>query len=750
MKLYRWISLLVVLFLFVSCVPGQNGGGFIPGFGSTATPLPTASINVTHAPDARVAMQAFLDAWKSEDYPTMYGMLTKVSQDAITQEDFATRYKDAMDAMSLADFKYQILSVLTNPYTAQSAFHVTYQSVLVGNLERDLVAHLALEEGQWRVQWDDGLILPELQGGNQLAMDYKIPARGDIYDRQGQAIVTQSEAYAIGIVPGQIAEKGENFLLDELSKVTGFYPAAIRALYEDAAPDWYIPVGEVSAAEAERLLQLNLGGLVLTPYQSRFYNNGGLASQTIGYTQYISPEQLEEYRRKGYRGDERVGMSGIEMWGEQYLGGKRGGSLYVIGKDGQIITRLGNSDPQPADSIYLTIDGNLQLHAQRAIAGFRGAVVVLERDTGRVLAMASSPGFDPNLFEPTNVNTQYLQNDLLTNTQQPLVNRATQGQYPLGSVFKIITFSAALESGAYTPETTYDCQYDFTELNDRVRHDWTWDHCQQELQATGECSTQPSGTLTLPEGLMRSCNPWFWHIGVGLFSSGRTTAVTDMARAFGLGQRTGIDQVDESTGNVTDPTDVLVAVNEAIGQDPILVTPLQVASFIAAVGNGGTLYRPQLIEKVQPVYGDPTVVFKPEARATLPLSPQNLKTLQDALISVVKNDRGTAHYRLRGLDIPVAGKTGTAESGIPGEPHAWFTGYTYASENTGLPDIAIAVVLENAGEGSDYAAPVFRRVVETYFYGRPQALYWWELEMGVTRTPTPFGGIPTRTPKKRP
>jgi penicillin-binding protein 2 len=223
-----------------------------------------------------------------------------------------------------------------------------------------------------------------------------------------------------------------------------------------------------------------------------------------------------------------------------------------------------------------------------------------------------------------------------------------------------------------------------------------------------------------------------------------------MARAFGLGQRTGIDQVDEATGNITDPTDVLVAANEAVGQDPVLVTPLQVATFIAAVGNGGTLYRPQLIEKVQPVYGDPTVVFKPEARATLPLTPQNLKTLQDALISVVKNDRGTAYYRLRGLDIPVAGKTGTAESGIPGEPHAWFTGYTYASENTGLPDIAIAVVLENAGEGSDYAAPVFRRVVETYFYGRPQALYWWELEMGITRTPTPFGGIPTRTPKKRP
>ena len=175
--------------------------------------------------------------------------------------------------------------------------------------------------------------------------------------------------------------------------------------------------------------------------------------------------------------------------------------------------------------------------------------------------------------------------------------------------------------------------------------------------------------------------------------------------------------------------------------------PLQVAVMVAAVGNGGTLYRPQLVEKIQPVDGEPTVVFKPEARGTLPLRADNLKVLQDALISVTHNPLGTARFPLRGLDIPVAGKTGTAESGS-GNPHAWFAGYTYANEeDTALPNIAIAVVLENGGEGSEYAAPIFRRMVDVYYTGGPRALLPWEAGYGVPKTPTPIGGIPTKTPK---
>jgi len=365
--------------------------------------------------------------------------------------------------------------------------------------------------------------------------------------------------------------------------------------------------------------------------------------------------------------------------------------------------------------------------------------------------MASSPGYDPNLFDPNNFNNGYLMSDLLNSQDKPLVNRATQGELPLGSVFKVVTFSAALDSGLYEPQTTYDCQYDFTELQKYggpVLHDWTWTHCQNRQAAGKQCDTsdsKPSGLLTLPEGLMRSCNPYFWHIGLDLYNNNRAGDIANMARAFGLGAPTGINVVPEASGNIDIPTNPIDATNQAIGQGTVTVTPLQVARLIAAIGNGGTLYRPQLIEKIIPVQGDPVSVFKPEATGTLPLQSNNLKTLQDAMFSVVHNPLGTAYYRFIGLNFNIYGKTGTAESGN-GNSHAWFAGYTDDVKDTGQPDIAIAVVLENQGEGSDWAAPLFRAMIESYYYGKPQSRPWFSSGFGAPLyTPTPLGGIPTKT-----
>lgn len=753
-KNYLWFNFLAILLVLTSCTSGVVSNPFSEPE-ATAT-LPNPLVEITSAPDARAAMTIFLEAYKVESYATMYSILSELSQDAISQEDFATRYKETLNALSLTEIETEILSSLMNPYSAQVAFRVTYKTVLSGDLTRDMVANLTLEGGQWHIQWDEGLIMPELVGGNKLVMDYKIPSRGDIYDRDGEPIVAQADAVALGIIPGQINPKSEWSLLAELSQITGKNTEEIAKSYENAGADWYIPVGEATADEAARILRMNLGGLFATPYQARYYFDGGLASQSVGYVINIPAEELEEYQRRGYGGNERVGYAGLEKWGEDYLTGTHGGSLYVVNPDGQIVTRLAQSDPGPSSSLYLTLDNNLQRHTQNAIKGFTGAAVVIERDTGRILAMASSPGFDPNLFEPTNANNQALP-DLLNDYEQPLVNRATQGQYPLGSVFKVITFSSALSSGLYTADTTYECGYHFIELPDRVLNDWTYEHCQDEIRYSyandpenaldiNSCYTKPSGDLTLSESLMRSCNPYYWHIGLDLYSSERTTDIANMARAFGLGQATGLGQVAEASGLIEDPTDAIQAVNQAIGQGTVLVTPLQVAVFMAALGNGGTLYRPQLIEKIQPIDGAPTTVFKPEARSTLPLSPEYLQILQDAMISVIEDKRGTANFRLRGYRIPTAAKTGTAESG-DGAPHAWFAGYTMAKEDTGLPDIAIAVILEHAGEGSDYAAPAFRRIAESYYYGSPQVTYWFETKFGVTKTPTPIGGIPTKTPK---
>jgi penicillin-binding protein 2 len=237
---------------------------------------------------------------------------------------------------------------------------------------------------------------------------------------------------------------------------------------------------------------------------------------------------------------------------------------------------------------------------------------------------------------------------------------------------------------------------------------------------------------------MRSCNPYFWHIGLDLYNYDRKDDIAKMARAFGLGSRTGIGQVEEASGQITDPVTDINAVNQAIGQGDMQVTPLQVARYMAAIANGGTLYRPQLVEKIQPVEGGPKLVFRPEATGTLPVRTENLEIVSEALKMVTQNSRGTARFNLRGLQFDVAGKTGTAESGS-GKSHAWFAGYTLNESDTGQPEIAIAVIVENIGEGSDYAVPIFRAMVETYYYGSPQSVPPYGRIGEPPYTPTPVG-----------
>ena len=740
MKFLRWLDFIALLTFLTAC---SGGSSIFP----TETSLPQPIVTVSPAPKADAALMAYLDAFKAEDYNTMYGSLSKVTQDSITLEDFAKRNRDALNEMSAGSFDYEVLSSLVNPYTSEVNFRITYHTALVGDIQREMIARFALESNQWKLQWDESLILPELAGGNTLRMDYSIPSRGNIYDRKGEVIAAQSDAYAFSIIPGNVTEDSLNVLLTEVWRLCGISPEALSEQIFNTPALFPIQLCEASAQESERIRTVYPSGLEWTPYNARYYFEQGVASNIIGYTLFISEKDMETYRRLGYAGDERVGETGIEQWAEEYLGGQHGGTLYVINPaTGQIVTRVGERAPKPADSVYLTIDRNLQFYTEEAIKGFSGAVVVLERDTGRVLAMASSPDYDSNIFETNNPNSQFHIAEL---SQGQLLNRAAQGQYPLGSVFKLITMAAGMESGLYVPETTFDCQYDWTRLPDQIRHDWTWQHCQDRLQRGLECNTPdsvPSGALTLPEGLMRSCNPLFWDIGLTLFQNNRKNDIANMARAFGLGQPTGIEQITEASGQIVDPPTEIDVVNQAIGQGEVQVTPLQVAVFIAALGNGGTLYRPQLVEKIEPIEGASIPVFKPEARGTLPIQPFRMEIIKEAMINVVQDSRGTANFRLRGLNIPVAGKTGTAESGS-GLPHAWFAGYTMAGESSGLPDIAIAVILENIGEGSDYAAPVFKRIVEVYYNGTPQTLYWFESNFGVTETPTPFGGIPTETPE---
>ena len=737
MKLWRVLAAIIIF--TTGCTAASGGKTTATAFTPTPPGLPTPEVLVTRVPDPESAANVFLEAWKAEDYPKMYSLLTTLSKDAISLEDFAKKYNDTAANLSLQGIEYSVLSTLTSPTSAQIAFRINYKTVLLGDFSRDISMNLDMDKGYWLVEWEDGLILPELKGGNHLSMDYKIPARGNIYDRNEKAIAAQSDAVSLGIVPANINADAEGDLLVILSKLTGIPAPWIRAKYF-GTENYYINVGETSADRYQEYAGslASFSGVEVSPYNTRYYFDGGIAPQVTGYVQLVPAEELDAYKRKGYLGDEKVGVSGLELWAEEKLAGKHGGNLYVIDPQGQIVTRMSSSEPVPAQSVYTTLDKDLQEGAQKALGGMTGSIVVLERDTGRVLAMASSPGYDPNLFDPYNANFQFLGQEI-SDPRNPLVNRAAQGQYPLGSVFKIITLATALESKQFKPEDTYDCQYEFNELPNLTLYDWTYTH-----------EVPPSGLLTLPEGLMRSCNPWFWHIGLTLYKVGLTQTLPDMARSFGLGSFTGIDGVEEEAGNVPDNQNEGDATQLAIGQGSLLVTPLQVARFVAAVGNGGTLYKPQIIEKIAPPDGPATFTFEKQEQGKLPVSPENLKIIQDAMRTVVASPRGTAYRTFINMSTPIYGKTGTAQT-TSDKPHAWFAGYTDAG-NPEKPDIAIVVMLEFQGEGSDWAAPIFRRMVELYYTGQVIRPYPWESSYYVTQTPTDPNQPtpkPTNTPKKK-
>ncbi|MBN2084273.1 MAG: hypothetical protein JW748_03545 [Anaerolineales bacterium] len=714
---------------------------------STATLDPTGistalGIGITKAPTPESAARAFLDGWQSKDYARMYSLLSSLSRDALSEADFQAFYKDVGSQTTLRSLDYKILSVDMTPTEATVQFEVTLHTILVGDITRQPRMLLKFQEGGWKVAWDDKTVLPELENGNRLVIYRDRPARGNIYDRNGLALAAEAEAVEIGIVSGEINDEDQVVAYVALALKTP--REQIRLMIDYDHPDWYTPVGDVAKADILEIygtLQ-NLGGVRLTTTMMRYYFGGGVGAHVVGYTQQPSAETKEEYQARGYAGDERVGASGLEYWGEQFLAGRQGGQLWVTTATGSNLAMLAQSKPQAAMAIYTTLDRDLQQQMEQTLMGpFTGAAVVLNKNTGEVLAMMSSPGYDSNLFDPGSFNGSFnngaLVQSIINDARHPLVNRATRGLYPLGSVFKIITLAAGLESGLFTEDTVYnDVDGYFRELEGFTGTDWVI-----------EKDMKPHGKMTLEQCLERSCNPCFWHVGLELYYQD-AWLVPNMAMAFGLGSATGISFVEEEAGFVPNPGwkhDTQGAdwtggdaLNQAIGQGSLQVTPLQVADFVAAVGNGGTLYRPQILLSIRPPIGEAVLTFKPEVRGMLPVSPENLATIQRGMVGVVNNVKGTARHRFYGISdlVRIAGKTGTAQTTEYDLPHSWFVAYTF-SEKPNKPDIAVAVIVERIGEGSTYAAPMARRIFEIYFQGRPTSYYAWESEYGMRGTNTP-------------
>lgn len=734
MKRHLLVFLITALMLG-ACAPRQtpDDSGF-PLLGPTPTP---------NLGDPDGVANAFLSAWVGGDYDGMYSLLSPTSQTEYTLEAFKETYAGTATAMTLIDVQAAPLSSLRDEggTTARVAFKVTYNTQVLGPIEEELMMNLLLSDGRWGVSWSPTLIFPELAGGNIMQLDIETPSRANIYDRNGEPLVIQdSQTVTLNIVPMEISVGVEQQMLELLATLLRSTPEDVKSRYEGLPTDWWIALGDADAEMVRSYGAVLNGypGIHITEKTGRRYFNV-LAPHLMGYSGQIPAEQIDDYQSRGYQGDEIVGLTGLEYWGESWLAGTRGGVLSAYTSTGQYFGEIARRDPQPSQSVYSTIDRNLQTIVQDAVedayqAGAEtwapraggAAVVAIDVKTGDVLAMTSYPSYDPNVLNPNNNHplfTDTYVTDLFNDPRRPFINRVTQSAYPAGSLFKVIVMAAALDSGLFEDNSLYTCTGLWAEAGENdIREDW---------------KEEGHGDVTLSQGLTASCNTFFYHIGYN-------TALEDpdllprYARDFGLGRDLGMI-IDENAGIVPSPDWLMEtrgeewkladSINLSIGQGDLQVTPMQMAVAVAAIANGGTLYTPQFVEKIGLIGEEPSVVYEPQVLGELSISDEDLQSIRESMRGVIADPvYGTAFYRLSGIEVAAAGKTGTAQVGdATTPPIAWFGGFAPYDD----PQIAIVVMVENGGQGSGVAAPIFRRILEAY-YNTPIASYppdWYNAEL---------------------
>jgi penicillin-binding protein 2 len=460
--------------------------------------------------------------------------------------------------------------------------------------------------------------------------------------------------------------------------------------------------------------QLELPGVSLQVSPQRHYIYGSLAAHLLGYVGEVTVKDLA--RLPDYRMGDEIGKFGLERSWEDTLRGDGGGQEIEVDAVGRRLRLLREIPEKPGDSIILSIDLDLQRAAEEAIGDRAGALVALDPNTGYILALASHPAFDPNVFADGISSVDW--RGLTTDPTHPLQDRATQGAYPPGSTFKIVDSIAALSDRTLTPKTAFFCPGGMY-FGGREYRCWR---------------KQGHGTISVHRAIIESCDVFFYNVGQHL----GVDRLAAWAHALGLGKKTGIELDNEKSGVIPStqwkwrryrerwyPAETL---SVAIGQGYVTVTPLQLAELVAEVGNGGTLYQPQFVKEIDSIDGTPVKVFPPIVGSRVQIDPAVLDLVRSAMVGVVNAGDGTAHGA-RLDDVVVAGKTGTAQvvkeaQGVRvkenqgperNRDHGWFMAFAPADH----PRIAVACIIEHGGHGGSSAGPVVKAVMEKFFMKNP-------------------------------
>jgi penicillin-binding protein 2 len=706
--------LLLVATVLAGCDdPAMQGAGG-PGF-SLATPRPLK------LEDAEGVAAGFLQAWAEDDYERMYSFLSPLSQDAYPLEAFTAAYEEAENTMTMNGFAFKLTSSLQQGTTAAISYDATFKTVVLGEFQdTDRIMRLVATPEDWRVAWSRMDIFNELSGGSYLVLNPKTLTRANIYDRSGKILADQNGiAVTINVITGSIPNETECLTL--LANLLDRPFEELRLKLDNTANDRYVTLGEIDVDTYERQ-QENLGQTCNAQFDNRptrRYYGGGTAPHVVGYVGAIQENQVSYYQSMGYPADALVGQDGIEAYYERTLAGKPGGELLIYSPTNDLLRRVAERAAEPSQSIYLTIDRDLQIATEQALeSAYRSATanfaasspgaaaVVMDVNTGEILALASYPSFDPNIFDPT---SPLLEEVIALNSdpRQPLYNRVTLGELAVGSVFKIVSMAAVADAGIYEYDHVSTCNGEWNGIPGNPLPCWY---------------VEGHGSITLPRGLTYSCDPYFYQVGKDIYEND-PEVLAQYAIQYGFGSETGLRELVEGDGNIDTPTsyrqtqgqewNMAQSVFMAIGQGTVTVTPLQVARLMVAMATDGQMLRPQLIRRIGILGEPPSWEFEgPDVQSVVPLNEGLYDLIQEALCDVTKLEGGTAQWYYRDMEVHVCGKTGTAQTGGPIDPpNAWFSAYAPAVD----PEIAIVVVVQNGGEGSRTASPIVRRIVESYY-----------------------------------
>jgi len=570
----------------------------------------------------------------------------------------------------------------------------------------------------WYLQIVKGERFGELSENNRIRIVTVKAHRGKIMDRERRVLVDNRPSFNLSVVPEDVKKKDFKKVLDFLQQKIPLRKKTVLKKLKSVSPFRSMIIErdinrDAMAFVAEHRYEVPWLELNIEPMREYKYKK--LAAHLVGYLGEIDERSLKKSRKSSnsYQLGDLIGQFGAEKIYEDYLRGENGRRQIEVDAYGRELKFLREEEFSPGNNVILTIDLRLQEFAEKLFADQEGSIIVMNPQNGEILAMVSKPSFDPNLFAKGITRESWL--DLIQNKTHPLQNRAIQGQYPPGSVFKIVTATAGLEERVIDPEKTiFDKGYFY--FGKRIYRDW---------------KEGGHGRVNLHRAIVESCDTYFYQVGTEL----GIDVLARYAEGFGLGQPTGIGLENEKEGVVPSTQWKKKArkevwfpgetVSASIGQGYNLVTPIQLATLISSVANGGIRYRPRILKRIETPEGAVVLESQPEIMGRIPARPKTLELIRRGLLGVVNESGGTAR-RAQIKDILVAGKTGTAQviAKKEDEPddyqeklprrmkdHGWFVCFA-PFEN---PELAIVVLGEHGGKHGSFYAPIARQIILEYF-----------------------------------